>query len=367
MADSRENDPGAIMDARAAAVAATIEAIRGIEAEMGLTQPALDKIREKLIALASRTELFPADSFPVPEGRPGKAYRLAEDADHRFALYAAAGAPGRTAPPHNHTTWAVIAGVYGEEHNVFYRRTDDRSVSGQGQLERTHELTIVSGNACMLMPDDFHTIETRGPRPGLHLHMYGMSLEHLPGRITFAAESGGKYFIYPPNPGITTPVVSPDEVRPMLKDGGEMALLDVREEGVFSDQGHPFFANSVPLSRLELLIRELVPRLLPRIVVYDGGDEGLAERAATKLALMGYRNLAVMAGGARGWAAACYELFTGANVPSKAFGELVEHRCGTPHSAASALERRLDAGEEGLIVDRRPIGEFRNMSIPGAF
>src|SRR5207237_3302028 len=191
--------------------------------------------------------------------------------------------------------------------------------------------------------------------------------EHLPERITFAAESGGKYFIYPPNPGITTPVVSTDEVRAMLKDGGEVALLDVREEGVFSDQGHPFFANSVPLSRLELLIRDLVPRLLTRVILHDGGGEGLAERAATKLALIGYRNLAVMTGGARAWAAAGSELFTGVNVPSKAFGELVEHRCETPHIAAAELKRRLDAGEQVLIVDSRPIGEFRNMSIPGAF
>src|SRR3954453_22424615 len=170
----------------------------------------------------------------------------------------------------------------------------------------------------------------------------------------------------PPNPQ-TAATVAPQQVRAMLKDGGEMALLDVREEGVFSDQGHPFFANSVPLSRLELMIRDLVPRPLTRIIVYDGGDEGLAERAATKLALMGYRNLAVMAGGARGWAAAGYELFPGVNVPSKAFGELVEHRCETPHITAAELKRRLDNGEKVLIVDSRPIGEFRNMSIPGAF
>ena len=64
------------------------------ETEMGIAPTALERVKEKLIALASRTELFPEDSFPVPEGMPGKAYRLAEDADHRFALYAAAGAPG---------------------------------------------------------------------------------------------------------------------------------------------------------------------------------------------------------------------------------------------------------------------------------
>src|SRR5438552_10527888 len=164
-----------------------------------------------------------------------------------------------------------------------------------------------------------------------------------------------------------TPIVSPEEVRAMLRDGGEMAFLDVREEGVFSEEGHPFFANSLPLSRFELMIRDLVPRRLARIVVYDGGEEDLADRAATKLALMGYRNLALMAGGARAWAAAGYQLFTGINVPSKAFGELVEHRCETPHIAASELKRRIDAGDKVLVVDSRPIGEFCNMSIPGAF
>ena len=104
--------------------------------------------------------------------------------------------------------------------------------------------------------------------------------------------------------GIATRLVSPENVRAMLKDGGEMALLDMREEGVFSEQGHPFFANSVPLSRLELMVRDLVPRMLTRIVVYDGGDEDLAERAAAKLTRMGYRDVAMMAGGTRGWAAA---------------------------------------------------------------
>src|SRR5207248_1798974 len=119
--------------------------------------------------------------------------------------------------------------------------------------------------------------------------------------------------------------------------------------------------------RLELMIGELVPRKSARVIILDGGEEALADRAAAKLAQMGYRTLAIMAGGARAWAAGGFELFTGGNVPSKAFGELVEHRCQTPHIAASELKRRLDAGEEVLIVDSRPIGEFRNMSIPGAF
>ncbi|HWG04706.1 MAG TPA: rhodanese-like domain-containing protein, partial [Beijerinckiaceae bacterium] len=90
-----------------------------------------------------------------------------------------------------------------------------------------------------------------------------------------------------------TPRVPPESVRAMLDDGGELAFLDLREEMVFSDEGHPFFACSLPLSRLELLVRDLVPRLATRIVLYDGGD-GLADRAAARLAKMGYRDIAVM-------------------------------------------------------------------------
>src|SRR5919109_674811 len=95
------------------------------------------------------------------------------------------------------------------------------------------------------------------------------------GRVSCHNTDRGQAMVLGGSNGIATRLVSPKDVRAMLRDGGEMALLDVREEGVFSEQGHPFFANSMPLSRLELLIRDLVPRQLARIVVYDGGAEGL--------------------------------------------------------------------------------------------
>src|SRR3954465_14891912 len=112
-------------------------------------------------------------------------------------------------------------------------------------------------------------------------------------------------------------VLSPAEVKAMLRDGDEIALLDVREEGVFSEEGHPFFANSVPLSRLELMIRDQVPRQGTRVVVLDGGGEGLAERAAAKLERMGYDNVAVMAGGSRARAAAGVRFFPRGNGAGK--------------------------------------------------
>jgi hypothetical protein len=95
---------------RAAAIAETVARVRAIEAEQGIGRAALAAIEAELIALGARADLFPLADFPVPAGRTGEIYRLSEDADRRFALYASAGVPGKAQPPHNHTTWAVIAG-----------------------------------------------------------------------------------------------------------------------------------------------------------------------------------------------------------------------------------------------------------------
>ena len=156
---------------RAAAVAETVARVREIERRHGATREAIERIKSELVALGRRAGLFPLEHFPVPAGKTGEIYRLSEDADRRFALYASAGMPGKAQPPHNHTTWAVIAGVHGDEHNVFFDRVDDRATPGQGRLRRTGEHTVRQGSAVGFLPDDFHTIEVVGDQPSLHLHM----------------------------------------------------------------------------------------------------------------------------------------------------------------------------------------------------
>ena len=53
--------------------------------------------------------------------------------------------------------------------------------------------------------------------------------------------------------------IAPLELRQLLLGDEELALIDVREQGTFSE-GHLLHAVCVPLSRLELLIGDLVPR-----------------------------------------------------------------------------------------------------------
>ena len=161
-----------------------------------------------------------------------------------------------------------------------------------------------------------------------------------------------------------TPAVSPAALRELLQDGSEIALVDVREELIFS-QGHLLLARSAPLSRLELKFAELVPRRGTRIVLCDDND-GLAERAAAVLARNGYCDLRILAGGVPAWAAAGFELFTGVNVPSKAFGEYIEHADGTPSISADELAQLLGNGTDLVILDSRPFDEYARVSIPNA-
>ena len=153
-------------------------------------------------------------------------------------------------------------------------------------------------------------------------------------------------------------------VQAALAQSDELALLDVREQGVHY-RGHPFFACSAPLSRLELLVGELVPRRAAPVVVLDGGAEELAATAAGRLAALGYADVAVLEGGCAGWKAAGGELFSGVNVPSKAFGEFVEHCYDTPRIAPEELKRLKEENPKLVILDSRPFEEYHRMSIPG--
>lgn len=147
-------------------------------------------------------------------------------------------------------------------------------------------------------------------------------------------------------------------------NGGEFALLDVREAGQYGE-GHPFFSVNVPYSRLECLAPTLLPSKNVPIVVFDDGD-GVGERACRELLALGYLDVQVMEGGAPAWASAGYVLFKGVNLPSKAFGELVEHALDTPHVSANDLDRRVASGEDIVIFDGRTPAEYRKMTIPGA-
>lgn len=152
------------------------------------------------------------------------------------------------------------------------------------------------------------------------------------------------------------------ELNDLLRGDGEIALLDAREELSFG-QAHVLYASCLPLSRLELLASAMVPRKSAPIVVCDGG-EGLAERAAQRYLHYGYGDVSVLDGGVDAWRDAGFEIFSGVNVPSKAFGEYVEVEYGTPSVSADELKALMEGGEDLVVLDSRPMVEYHARNIP---
>lgn len=160
------------------------------------------------------------------------------------------------------------------------------------------------------------------------------------------------------------PTIEPKTLKSWLHDGQEIALLDAREEVPF-DARHLLFASCAPLSRLELLLGELVPRRSTRIIWCDDG-EGLAEKAQSLTSAFGYSNASLLKGGVTAWEQEGYPVYSGVHVPSKAFAEVVEHEAETPHISADALNTLIKDGANIAIYDTRTYEEYHGNSIPGA-
>jgi len=161
---------------------AAVADVRDIEAREGVTRESLEKIKARLSALAARKELFePADFPPPAPGGKLKSclYRVAEDPDHRFALYVNSSIGGHNTPAHNHTTWAVIVGITGEELNRFYERAD-------GGVRETGQAVVKQGTGVSFLPDDLHSIHIQAPL--LNFHMYGLGLDQLHRREFYKAD-----------------------------------------------------------------------------------------------------------------------------------------------------------------------------------
>ncbi|RAI43917.1 rhodanese-like domain-containing protein [Rhodoplanes roseus] len=158
------------------------------------------------------------------------------------------------------------------------------------------------------------------------------------------------------------PTTTPAELRRHWRERREIALLDLREEADFA-AAHPFFAVSLPLAQIEARLPDLAPRRDVPVVIYDDG-EGLTAPAMERIAALGYTEVAVLDGGLAAYRAVG-EVFRDVNVPSKAFGELVEAICHTPSHPAEDVQRLLAQHPETVVLDARRFEEYRTMSIPG--
>lgn len=175
---------------RTAEVATTMAKVRDIIATEGVTRSSLERVKQALLALAARRELFPDTAFPPPSGAGEieTLFGLSEDPNGDFALYVYRPGPGKRTAPHNHATWAVVVGIEGEEPTTLWQREDR---DGKAYVTATKHVRIGPGEGMCYLPEDIHSIAIDGAAAIKHLHLYGHTLLDLPDRLDFDPCGGG--------------------------------------------------------------------------------------------------------------------------------------------------------------------------------
>jgi predicted metal-dependent enzyme (double-stranded beta helix superfamily) len=103
---------------------------------------------------------------------------LHEEPDHSLAVFVVSWLPGRGAPAHDHGTWAVVAGVVGVERNIRYKRVDDGSRPGYGELAVKHEIDAGEGDLICMKTGGIHSVQNETEAVTLSLHTYGLHVNH---------------------------------------------------------------------------------------------------------------------------------------------------------------------------------------------
>jgi predicted metal-dependent enzyme (double-stranded beta helix superfamily) len=158
--------------------------LRTLSARYPSEHELLQHVRPLAKRMAADPSWLRPEHYECDEQQGFGVHVLHEEADHTLAVFALAWLPGRGAPPHNHGTWAVIAGVDGAETNTYWKRMDDRTQPGHAVLRDCGSKKILPGQTCILTSDAIHSVTNTTERVTLSLHIYGKHL-NFTGRSQF--------------------------------------------------------------------------------------------------------------------------------------------------------------------------------------
>ncbi|MDJ0957253.1 MAG: cysteine dioxygenase family protein [Arenicellales bacterium] len=119
------------------------------------------------------------------------AHLLHEEPDHTLAVFVVSWLPSRGAPPHDHGTWAVVAGVEGVERNIRYKRLDDGTCADYAELEVKSTLDAGAGELICMKTGGIHSVRNETDQITLSLHTYGKHINYTT-RSQFNLETNEK-------------------------------------------------------------------------------------------------------------------------------------------------------------------------------
>ncbi|HEX5109678.1 MAG TPA: cupin domain-containing protein [Vicinamibacterales bacterium] len=155
-----------------------VRELRAITAGTGDSRIIVERVRPLIREVAVSRRWLKAEHFACDPVQGFGAHLLHEQPDHTLAIFAGAWLPGRGAPPHNHGTWAVVAGVVGSERNTLWTRIDDGSRRGHAELRRLEDCVLGPGDVLTLQPDTIHSVVNESQSVTVSLHVYGTHVNH---------------------------------------------------------------------------------------------------------------------------------------------------------------------------------------------
>lgn len=163
------------------------QALRSITSECEDPQDIISRVGPCAERAALGKEWLQSEHYTCDTEQGFGVHLLHEEADHSLAIFAIAWLPGRGAPPHNHGTWAVVAGVDGLETNTFWKRLDDGSRPGYANVVYNGEKTFGPGEVVAFLPHELHSVTNKTEEITVSLHIYGKHLNYT-GRSQFNVE-----------------------------------------------------------------------------------------------------------------------------------------------------------------------------------
>ena len=165
-------------------VADFVRDLRAFAPEGATEAGAIDWIKPRVARLAQSPTWAKPEHYECDPEQGFGVHVLHEEPKHGPWIVAVAWLPHRGAPPHNHGTWAVVAGVDGAERNTLWRRRGEK-------LERQAEEVIGPRQVTAFLGNAIHSVINEGPHTSLSLHVYGRNLNCVE-RSQFDPDTGNE-------------------------------------------------------------------------------------------------------------------------------------------------------------------------------
>ena len=176
------------MDADSYSISQLASDLKQVCAQFGDEREILSAVRPLARRAALSRESWLKDRMYSADAAQGfGVHLLHEEPDHTLAILAVSWLPHRGAPPHDHGTWAVIAGVDGPEKNELYERADDRSRKGHAELKKVGEKVCGVGDVVAMPQGMIHGVWNETDAVTVSLHIYGKHINYT-GRSQFDLE-----------------------------------------------------------------------------------------------------------------------------------------------------------------------------------